>query len=708
VIKLVLFLLSLFEISSAIVCTNYNDFTEYNGHYYAISTELYTYNEAKAIALNNNGYIAVPNTQAENDYLKSIVGGSKAIWLGIEDLNGNNNYNIIDNVRFSTYDGKTLLYSNWQVNQPDNLLEGYDVINGISQVSPLGENWVILSGNDGKWYDVGNHTSSNNNPYKAYFIIEFIEEPICFLSDDPNTELPSNKVCNTKVWDQEIDTVTVGATLDCKQDEYGTDYCPEALANADAYWDYEDGYSVQQSISLSIEPNCSGVMSNGICYEQLGSATKITNLSCRDISVPCMPGASSCCHIDFSCSDGVATVKYYDCCPSAGSLKKTTVVGDPNKFIDGVTYQKYGDAKIICNTSGACSIYFQNYYCSGGLIGDIFRSQSFTINTSTEYQCNDNEFIGTSAYQSADPTQCYGASIPTCDKGELNNISNKCELNYSYYNYLCSNETNDQNETFIAEDEGNIDCTPITTNDLIDTNNDGIGDSCNSPIPPTNNCKREGFTCNSEIRDPVWIDNTWQCSPYPCIGDNNFNELDTTFGDNDKTNDGWSENGDCLGQIYIFNGDANKCRNWDMFFGLAGGGCCDKDKVFLGLVNCKANEKKLAKEQNAELCHKIGDFCSKELNLLFSTICIQKSDSYCCFNSKLAKVIIEQGRPQLGISWGSAQNPECRGFTPEEFQKLDFSKIDLSNAIDIPNVSDTDIVSATDNLIENLQNMYGE
>jgi conjugal transfer mating pair stabilization protein TraN len=29
-------------------------------------------------------------------------------------------------------------------------------------------------------------------------------------------------------------------------------------------------------------------------------------------------------------------------------------------------------------------------------------------------------------------------------------------------------------------------------------------------------------------------------------------------------------------------------------------------------------------------------------------------------------------------SWGSPKNPNCRGFTPEEFQMLDFSKIDLS------------------------------
>jgi conjugal transfer mating pair stabilization protein TraN len=30
------------------------------------------------------------------------------------------------------------------------------------------------------------------------------------------------------------------------------------------------------------------------------------------------------------------------------------------------------------------------------------------------------------------------------------------------------------------------------------------------------------------------------------------------------------------------------------------------------------------------------------------------------------------------VGWGTPQAPYCRGFTPEEFQALDFSKMDLS------------------------------
>jgi len=57
---------------------------------------------------------------------------------------------------------------------------------------------------------------------------------------------------------------------------------------------------------------------------------------------------------------------------------------------------------------------------------------------------------------------------------------------------------------------------------------------------------------------------------------------------------------------------------------------------------------------------------------------VQKKKTYCCFGSPLARIAAEQGRIQLGFDFGTAKSPNCRGFTPEEFQKLDFSKIDFS------------------------------
>jgi len=69
-----------------------------------------------------------------------------------------------------------------------------------------------------------------------------------------------------------------------------------------------------------------------------------------------------------------------------------------------------------------------------------------------------------------------------------------------------------------------------------------------------------------------------------------------------------------------------------------------------------------------------GLYCQKRL---FGKGCVQEARTYCCFNSKLARMIHEQGRKQLKSFDGVDAN-NCRGFYPEEFQYLDFSQIDLS------------------------------
>ena len=47
----------------------------------------------------------------------------------------------------------------------------------------------------------------------------------------------------------------------------------------------------------------------------------------------------------------------------------------------------------------------------------------------------------------------------------------------------------------------------------------------------------------------------------------------------------------------------------------------------------------------------------------------------------MAKIINEQGRGQVGKTWGSGENPDCSGFTTAEFEQLDFSRIDMSEFI---------------------------
>ena len=96
------------------------------------------------------------------------------------------------------------------------------------------------------------------------------------------------------------------------------------------------------------------------------------------------------------------------------------------------------------------------------------------------------------------------------------------------------------------------------------------------------------------------------------------------------------------------------------------------------LQGCDSQDMETGMLRGSGMCHEIGSYCTSKI----LGICIQKAKGHCCFNTKLGRIIQEQGRPQLksfnGVGWGTPKQPMCRGFTPEEFQALDFSKMDLS------------------------------
>ncbi|WP_257942460.1 hypothetical protein UPTC15624_00873 [Campylobacter lari] len=71
----------------------------------------------------------------------------------------------------------------------------------------------------------------------------------------------------------------------------------------------------------------------------------------------------------------------------------------------------------------------------------------------------------------------------------------------------------------------------------------------------------------------VLTDNKYQCAPFPCIeGTSHIEDDDAQVGINDENNNGWEDDGSCGGQILIFNGQDNRCRFKDKFFGLFFGG----------------------------------------------------------------------------------------------------------------------------------------
>ena len=95
----------------------------------------------------------------------------------------------------------------------------------------------------------------------------------------------------------------------------------------------------------------------------------------------------------------------------------------------------------------------------------------------------------------------------------------------------------------------------------------------------------------------------------------------------------------------------------------------------IGLTQCSEEEKALADAKEDGLTVSLGEYCAEEV----LGVCIRKKKSYCLFDDKMARIVQEQGRPQLGLNFGSKKNPECNGITPEQLSQLDFSTIDWSD-----------------------------
>lgn len=129
--------------------------------------------------------------------------------------------------------------------------------------------------------------------------------------------------------------------------------------------------------------------------------------------------------------------------------------------------------------------------------------------------------------------------------------------------------------------------------------------------------------------------------------------------------------------VRAFTGNSRFCKKFAVGFS----NCC-KDSGWgqdLGLASCSSEEKALAKAKTNLLTISIGEFCSKKV----LGICLEKKRSYCQFDSKLAQIVQQQGRAwQLGIGFGGASSPDCRGITVNELQRINFDQLDFSNFYD--------------------------
>lgn len=97
-------------------------------------------------------------------------------------------------------------------------------------------------------------------------------------------------------------------------------------------------------------------------------------------------------------------------------------------------------------------------------------------------------------------------------------------------------------------------------------------------------------------------------------------------------------------------------------------------QVIMQAISCSDEEKELANMRSQNLCHPVGSFCSNEIKFLGIVMgCLETTQRFCCFNGLLAKGIMEGAHSQMGISWGSAQAPNCAGLSVAQIQTIDFA-----------------------------------
>ncbi len=94
---------------------------------------------------------------------------------------------------------------------------------------------------------------------------------------------------------------------------------------------------------------------------------------------------------------------------------------------------------------------------------------------------------------------------------------------------------------------------------------------------------------------------------------------------------------------------------------------------------CEKQEFEMNAKRHLKSCTYLGSYCKTDA----IGLCIEKRESYCCFSSPLSRIIQEQVRPQLGMSFGDAEHPQCDGIPVERMSEVDWAKVNLDEWLGI-------------------------
>jgi len=104
--------------------------------------------------------------------------------------------------------------------------------------------------------------------------------------------------------------------------------------------------------------------------------------------------------------------------------------------------------------------------------------------------------------------------------------------------------------------------------------------------------------------------------------------------------------------------------------------CADKKGFWRKMTGCKSKEIQLSENIRQGNCHFVDDYRVKK-SVAQKAVHVDKQ-GYCCYQSKLSRVIQEGAKQQLNRSWGDGAAPQCEALTVDDLEHLDWSKIDFS------------------------------
>lgn len=122
------------------------------------------------------------------------------------------------------------------------------------------------------------------------------------------------------------------------------------------------------------------------------------------------------------------------------------------------------------------------------------------------------------------------------------------------------------------------------------------------------------------------------------------------------------------GQPSIFAGAAQTCKSLPL--GLHD--CCTGSGPLEWLVNCPADMQALQRAKLEGRVVYLGSYKRHKLG--------HEHHVFCTFPTQLAGIVQIQGRlGQLGVPFGASKYPNCRGLTPEEIGRINFSALNLTS-----------------------------